>query len=79
MSLLGLNLANLFEMQGNTVAKELLDQRSLAINGPALFENEEREKKVSNQQYGHEAVCTDPVREGAHYSFRTPSQRHRLA
>ena len=63
-----LNFANLLEMQSNTVAKELLDQGSLAINCPALLENEEREKEVSNQQYGHKAVCTDPVREGAHYS-----------
>jgi hypothetical protein len=72
MLLSGLNLVNLLEMQSDTVSKELLDQGSLALNGPVLLEDEEREKKVSNKQYGHKAVCTDPVRESAHYSFRTP-------
>ena len=72
MFLSGLNLASLFEMQSNTVAKELLNKGSLAVDGPALLENEERKKEVSDQQYGHEAVCTDPVGECAHYSIRTP-------
>lgn len=74
-----LDPVNLLEMERDAVAKELLDQGPLAVNRPALLENEQRKKEVSNQQYRDETIGGDPVCKGAHNFLRTPWLGHGLA